>query len=351
VTNEALPATISAAYLTEVLHRAGVLAGSVREIVVEQSRAMVLSRIIRLRLTYDGDVAGAPPTLIFKTALPDRTGPEWHAGPQEVAFYTLVAPGVANGVVPRCFDAQATTAGQPWHLLLEDLTDSHATPTAWPLPPSAAQCERVVQAFARFHAAWWDDARLGVSVGVWRDVAWMQQLLQRFAAVFADFIDRHGDRMPAERRAQYERFLDAAPRLLQRYHTHRNLTVVHGDAHFWNCFLPHAADGDVLLFDWDSWRLGEATGDLAYMMAMHWYPDRRRRLEQLLLDRYHATLLAEGVRDYDRQALDDDYRLSVLWHITTPVWQSANRIPPVIWWNNLERILLAVDDLDCRALL
>jgi hypothetical protein len=26
-------------------------------------------------------------------------------------------------------------------------------------------------------------------------------------------------------------------------------------------------------------------------------------------------------------------------------------IPAVIWWNNLERILLAVDDLGCRDLL
>jgi hypothetical protein len=41
----------------------------------------------------------------------------------------------------------------------------------------------------------------------------------------------------------------------------------------------------------------------------------------------------------------------VLWQIVTPVWQAANNIPPVIWWNNLERIFLAVDDLDCRALL
>jgi hypothetical protein len=26
-------------------------------------------------------------------------------------------------------------------------------------------------------------------------------------------------------------------------------------------------------------------------------------------------------------------------------------IPPVIWWNNLERVLLAVEDLGCRDLL
>jgi hypothetical protein len=26
-------------------------------------------------------------------------------------------------------------------------------------------------------------------------------------------------------------------------------------------------------------------------------------------------------------------------------------IPPRVWWNNLERIMLAVDDLGCRDLL
>ena len=60
----------------------------------------------------------------------------------------------------------------------------------------------------------------------------------------------------------------------------------------WNCFLPRDGGDDVRLFDWDGWRIGVAASDLAYMMAMHWYPDRRRRLERPLLDRYHATLLA-----------------------------------------------------------
>ena len=74
-------------------------------------------------------------------------------------------------------------------------------------------------------------------------------------------------------------------------------------------------------------------------------------MERPLLDRYHAVLVAHGVRGYDRRALEDDYRLSVLWQIATPIYQAVNNIPPVIWWNNLERILLAVDDIDCRALL
>jgi len=81
------------------------------------------------------------------------------------------------------------------------------------------------------------------------------------------------------------------------------------------------------------------------MMATHWYPDRRRRLERQLLDHYHTTLVARGVAGYDRRALNDDYRLSALWQITTPVWQAAIDLPPMIWWSHLERIMLAVDDL------
>lgn len=87
------------------------------------------------------------------------------------------------------------------------------------------------------------------------------------------------------------------------------------------------------------------------MMALHWYPERRGRLERRLLDRYHAILVAHGVSGYDRHALAEDYRLSVLWQLTTPVWQAEQNLPPLIWWSHLERILLAADDLGCRELL
>jgi Protein of unknown function (DUF1679) len=107
----------------------------------------------------------------------------------------------------------------------------------------------------------------------------------------------------------------------------------------------------VSLVDWKDWSIASATDDLAYMMAMLWYPDRRRRLEKLLLDRYYAELLAQGVVGYDREMLTDDYRLSALWLIMRPVWQAMNNIAPRVWRNNLERIMLAVDDLSCRDLL
>jgi hypothetical protein len=175
--------------------------------------------------------------------------------------------------------------------------------------------------------------------------------LEAFDAVVTRFFDRLGDLLPSHRRDLYRRLIDRGTELNKRYHSHRDMTIVQGDAHYWNCFLPKDGGDDIRFFDWDCWRIDVGTDDLAYMIALHWYPDRRHILERPLLDLYHATLTACGVTGYDRRSLEADYRLSVLWQIATPVWQSNANIPPVIWWNNLERIMLAVDDLGCRDLL
>ncbi|HKD74002.1 MAG TPA: hypothetical protein VKB76_00850, partial [Ktedonobacterales bacterium] len=307
-----------------------------------------VSRIVRLRLAYDGESGDAPASIILKTAHPERVAMGFEAGRHEVAFYRDVGTATPPGLLLRCFEAQEDAEAKSWHLLLEDLTETHMVATAWPLPPSLAQCERIVDVRARFHAAWWDEPRLGVSIGVRRDAGKVEQTMRDFSVHYARFADRLGDNLSSEQRALYERFQSSTAVLIARYEAQRNVTITHNDAHVWNCFMPRDGGSDVRLFDWDAWRIGVAASDLAYMMAMHWYPERRRRMEQALLDRYHATLVEEGVRGYDRRSLDDDYRLAVLWQIATPVWHLAYDIPPVIWWNNLQRILLAVDDLGCR---
>jgi hypothetical protein len=267
---ESLPGAAEPARLSEALRRCGALRdGVVRDVAVESSRATLLSRIIRLRLVYDGDAGGAPPSLIVKTGLPERSGGGWNAGRQEVAFYRDVAAAMPPRFVPRCFEAFFDADTTAWHLLLEDLTDSHVTVTTWPLPPTTQQCEHILQVLARVHAAWWDDRRLGVTIGAWLDADAIASYLQRFAERYASFTDHLGDRLSPERRALYEQFIEAAPRLLARYHSHRNMSLVHGDAHVWNYLLPRNGGDDVRLFDWDSWRIGVATNDLAYMMATH----------------------------------------------------------------------------------
>jgi thiamine kinase-like enzyme len=353
MTTESLPPAASADHLTEALRRSGALGGArICNVVKMTSFAKLRSHTFRLRLDYEGPVGDAPASVILKMGHLDSAGRSSYANRREIAFYRDIAPALPARLVPCCFEAVGSTDTSAWHMLLEDLTDSHFIATEWPLPPTREQCESIVQAQARFHAAWWDNPRLGASIGNWRDADAFDRDLRSFAEQFARFTDRFGELMPAERRDLYERLLDRAPHLLMRYHSHHNLTLIHGDAHSWNFFLPrHGAGENVRLIDWEDWSVDTATDDLAYMMAMLWYPDRRRRIERSLLDRYHAELLTRGVSGYDRQALDDDYRLSTLWLIMRPVWQAANNIAPRVWWNNLERIMLAVDDLGCRDLL
>ena len=353
MTANPLPPAANAEHLTVVLRKSGLLAhGSVSDVVVKSSRDTIVSHIIRLGLSYDSPAIAAPRSLILKIAHPDHAKTLWMAGRQEVAFYTEVAPLMPAHLTPLCLEGSWDTDTQAWHLLLEDLTESHSTASEWPLPPTLEQTKSIVRALGQAHAAWWDDPRLGNSIGAWLESDVTNRNIQQFAEHYARFADRLGDRLPDARRDLYEKFINAAPRLLQRYHSRRNVTIVHGDAHVWNFLLPKdVASDSVRLFDFDQWRINVGSHDLAYMMAVQWYPDRRRLMERSLLDCYHEMLTANGVVGYDRRALDDDYRRSVLWHITKPVWQWVIGIPPVIWWNNLERIMLAVDDLGCRELL
>ena len=81
------------------------------------------------------------------------------------------------------------------------------------------------------------------------------------------------------------------------------------------------------------------------MMALHWYPDFRRACRapsaRSLLCR------ARGARRNRPRQARAGRRLPPVGAVAdpTPVWQAANNIPPLIWWNNLGRIMLAVDNL------
>jgi hypothetical protein len=353
MTHVSLPDFAKPASLEEMLGRAGVLDGkSITAVSTEASFATVLSHIFRLRLAYSDTVPDAPATVILKAGLADRPGGPWAGGKHEVAFYQDVAPSMPSGIVPRCFAACWDDDIGTWHLLLEDLTDSHFVATRWPVPPDFAQCEAIVRIRARCQAAFWNDPRLGVTIGSWQDARAHDEATKAMVAHFSRFADEMGDRLSLERRSLYERLFDSAPRLAQRNLSRRDMTIIQGDAHVWNCFLPKdgAKDGGRL-FDWDAWQVNTGSDDLACMMAQQWYPDMRRRFESRLLDGFHDELLARGVQGYDRRALQDDYRLSALWLIASPIWQHANGMPPVVWWNNFERACMAVDDLDCRELL
>ncbi len=336
--------------LTERL--SGVLpVGRVTAVHAGERRTTVVSTIVPLRVEYSPDAPTEAPTrLILKATRPGLDPSLRSIGEREVAFYRQAAPLMPGGPLARCYDAEYSSGR--FHLLLEDLSETHTVLTEWPLPPPVEVCERIVDTWAAFHAFWWCHPRLGREIGTFLDETALAALGADYRGRYERFAETLGDRLWSEAQAVYARMFAARERLYTPARLYAAYTLAHGDAHVWNLFYPRdgAASG-IRLIDWDSWRVGRGAADLAYMMAVHWYRERRARLEARLVERYHAGLLAHGVTGYGLDRLWEDYRLSIIGHLAIPVWLQTVGLPASIWWPHLHRILAAFEDLDCAALL
>jgi thiamine kinase-like enzyme len=348
----ATPEDVTPTWLTERLRAEGCLpSGRATEVHVGQRRTTLLSTIVSLAVDYSTDApAGAPTRLILKTTRDGLAPGLRSVGQREVAFYQRVAPLMPGGPFPRCYAAESGEEG--FHLLLDDLSTTHTILTEWPIPPSDEACERIIETWAGFHAFWWLHPSLGRELGTFLDDAALAKVTVEIRERYARFAETLGDRLGPAARTIYGRALDALEHLYTPARLYATYTLVHGDAHAWNLFYPRdgTAEG-IRIIDWDGWRVGRAAGDLAYLMALHWYPERRARLEMPLLARYHAELRARGVTDYSIDRLGQDYRLAVIGQLLIPVWQQAHGIPAAVWWPHLHRICAAFDDLGCAALL
>jgi hypothetical protein len=339
-------------FLTERLRVSGTLpTGRVTAIHAGESKKTILSTIASYRVEYSADAPRDAPTRMILKGLGSGLDPVLRrASELEVAFYHQAAPLTPAGLLPTCYDAEVTESGV--RVLLEDLSDTHMIVTTWPLPPRVEVCERIVDTWATFHGFWWRHPSLGHGVGTFLDEAALAAFGVERRQRYARFAEALGDGLPTRARDLYDRLLDTLDRVVTPAFVYENCTLVHGDAHVWNLLYPRdGVASSIRLIDWASWRLGRGVNDIAYMVAVHWYPERRARFEASLLDRYHAGLCAGGVKGYSREQLQRDYQQAVLLSLMIPVWQHSLGIAPVVWWPHLNRLLAAVDDLDCARLL
>jgi ecdysteroid kinase len=342
----------SADFLTERLHAGGALPhGRITAVHPGERQVTILSTIVPLRLDYSTDAPpDAPTRLLLKVSRGGLDASLKSVGEREVTFYRTIPPLMPDGPFVRCYDAEYLK--EEFHLVLDDLSETHTILTQWPLPPSVEACQQIIDTWAALHAFWWQHPRLGRDIGTFVDDAAITKNAAEIRERYARFAETLGDRLWPRAREIYGHVLDAYERLYTPARLYTTYTLVHGDAHVWNLLYPRdgVASG-IRLIDWDSWRVGRAVSDLAYMMAVHWYPDRRARLERPLLERYHAGLCAHGVAGYTFDRLREDYRLLVIGHLMTPVWQQTSGLHASIWWPHLYRIVTAFDDLDCATLL
>lgn len=351
---------MSPEWLTEALFQSGCLPqGRVASVQITAEPSYTAT-IARLALTYADKgrpLTDTPPTaptrLFLKLSRSDSeqrvVGSRQRR--REVAFHTRVAPSMPQPPVVRCYQAVYCPESEASHLLFDDVSASHFAVQS-SVPPPVPLAPRAVDAFAQFHAFWWDHPALGK----------LDRLPNRRSIAdhvtytrdqFGPFADAVGDRLTPPQRQAYERTLAALPRLWEREGKGRHLTLIHGDANFSNVLLPRdPCQGRALIIDWQLWGVSFATMDLAHLMALFWDRAHRQKMEKQLLRHYHHTLVRQGVRDYAWTDCWHDYRLAILLRVLfMPMWFRLGGSPETFWERSLKRATQAVEDLSCLELL
>ena len=343
---------INPAWLTRVLSDGGYLTrGRVSEIQNRSHKSNWASNAL-LRVSYSADALGEKPTkLFFKLCNPGLgTFGDW-----EIIYYAIVAPEISDSPIPRCYHSAYLKEDGKYHLLLEDLSDTHAPD----IEPTWELAASTMSSLAQLHASWWNNPRLSL-VGEFPDRSKIEKNVAFARDGLAPMLDEVGSDLPQEWLTLiYNIFETHCEKMIERVRDGKDMTCIHGDLNPGNILSPVTSMGKTYLidrqpFDWSltTW-LG--VSDIANMIVHWWEPEMRKGWETPLLENYHQHLLRLGIRDYTFNQLWDDYRLCAMQSLYVPASWCVDPVErkeaKELWWSQLQKTMAACIDLKCAELL
>lgn len=346
---------VSPAWLTGVLARNGALIrGRVVDLAIDSSER-ILSTSTRIRIVFSDDAEGELPTRLFlKTVNADMEDETF--GPSEVNYYTRDYRGVACAPIPHCYDAVFSEAERRYHLLVDDLSETHVE--AKHKKPTPAYGLALAEALACLHAHRCGASRFGEFGDRMPDEAHLNRFVEVARPGAGHIIGAFSGELKAHWPAAIHEILADHPRAMVNRTTDDNgFTLIHGDPNWNNILIPRSGERLLYLIDRQpfDWSLTVWLGvyDLAYALVLDWEVEQRRQNEMAILRHYHSQLVERGVLDYSWDRLVDDYRLSVAICVYVAIeycrgginheWTDA-------WLPMLQQALTACDDLNCREL-
>ena len=109
-------------------------------------------------------------------------------GDSEVTYYTRDYVDVPDAPLIRCHDAAYSAADHGYHLLLDDVADTHVEATD--RPPTLEYALALADGLAAMHARWWGADRLAASSRPIHDAAHIQRFVD-IAAPGVPHVLRH----------------------------------------------------------------------------------------------------------------------------------------------------------------
>lgn len=349
-------AQVTPEWLTTVLARSGALSrGSIRGVESKGGQGNWSSSGV-LRLRYSEDAGGECPGSLFLKMVETDLGDGETFGPSEVDYYMRDYVGLSGAPLLRCFDASYSEAQQRYHLLLQDVSETHIE--AFRKPLTLAYGLALAESLALLHAHHWGAEGLAQANAGRHNADHIRRFVE-IAAPGAGHIIAHVSqelepRWPGSIRLLFEHIAEV---MIARNQDASGFTLIHGDVGDSNVLVPRRGQSPLYIIDRQpfNWSLTTWLGvyDLAYAIVLDWDPARRSSWERALLRRYHETLCSRGVQHYGWQQLWDDYRLCVAMCVLIAVeycrgginerWRHA-------WLPMLQRAMTACDELGCEQL-
>lgn len=289
---------LSNEWLTAALCRAVPGASVVGFQVVGGSDGTSSRRALRVSYNAAGHEAGLPVALFMKTASSLQSRLMLVLGGVtecETIFYRDIRPELTRLRSPRAYHAASDPRTFRSIVLMEDLGAQ-----GWSFPDPMHEgierrdAEDMIDQMAYYHAAFWNDPRLGTVLARLPSTERFQQQLNEIgidkrARVG---IERGRSAMPAAVYRRRDELLPATMHAL-RLNSRAVPTVLHQDVHQGNWLRD--PDGRMGLYDWQCVAKGEWALDVSYALSVNVAVEDRRAWERELLQRYLWRLGEEGV--------------------------------------------------------
>jgi Phosphotransferase enzyme family len=263
-------------------------------------------------------------------------------GRGEVDYYVHTFAGLADAPLVRCYHAEADATH--YHLLLDDLTDTHRNQDD--VPVTEAYGQALVESLAQVHAHRWalpPPNAAGINASLRKAQAGLPLMLEAMEEGFS----------AAERATVREVFGWLAHALARRAQNPAGFSWVHGDLNPGNMLAPRSGHGRVLLIDYQPFlqpppTSGLAMSDLAQAMVLWWPQEARRALAPALVKHWHARLGSQGAAYANPDLLSKDWQLCVAQTLLVPASRcsepGATTAFRWLWQMHVRRALAALGD-------
>lgn len=249
-----------------------------------------MSECYRIGLTYDGEVAGGPDSVVLKVAATDptsrQTGLALGLYEREVKFYSDVAPGL-GGPIAECFHTSYDPQTGIFALLLDDAAPAEVGNEI--RGATIADATLALTELGRLHAPVIGNESLAEAEWLTRAAPLNQALVGQ---LWAGFADRYGDAITPGQRLVCERLVAGFDAYLAEESAPERIKgLVHGDYRLDNMLFGRpGSKRELTVVDWQTVTWGPAMTDVAYFIGCAVAIEDRRSHYDELLNAYHQGL-------------------------------------------------------------